>query len=58
MHTHQQAAMPEEYLGSRTTDPATWMHTPENLKRPAAFTGEEDARRRALAEWKPDSRPT
>ncbi|MFE5947880.1 hypothetical protein [Streptomyces sp. NPDC056480] len=45
---HQQAAMPEEYLGGRTTDPATWLRTPENLERLAAFTRVADARRRAI----------
>ncbi|MFD8715547.1 hypothetical protein ACFV07_34540 [Streptomyces anulatus] len=24
--------MPEEYLEGRTTDPATWLRTPENLE--------------------------
>ncbi|MFF2410817.1 hypothetical protein [Streptomyces sp. NPDC058092] len=32
VHAHQQAAMPE-LLEGRTTDPATWLHTPENLGR-------------------------
>ncbi|MFE2187917.1 hypothetical protein [Streptomyces sp. NPDC059455] len=48
-HTHQQAAMPEQLEG-RTTDPATWLCTPENLSRLAAFTREADARRRAIAD--------
>ncbi|UQI49920.1 relaxase domain-containing protein (plasmid) [Streptomyces sp. HU2014] len=48
VHAHQQAAMPEEYLGGRTTDPATWLRTPENLERLAAFTRVADARRRAI----------
>ncbi|WP_369386316.1 hypothetical protein AB5J72_00880 [Streptomyces sp. CG1] len=39
VHAHQRAAMPE-LLESRTTDPATWMHTPEHLERLAAFTCE------------------
>lgn len=50
VHAHQQAAMSGEYLEGRTTDPATWMHTPENLSRLAAFTREADARRRTIAE--------
>lgn len=39
-----------ELLEGRTTDPATWMHTPENLARFAAFKLEADARGRAVAE--------
>jgi hypothetical protein len=35
--------MPEEYLESRTTDPATWMRTPEKLKRLSAFVREAAA---------------
>ncbi|MDN3259816.1 hypothetical protein QWJ26_08320 [Streptomyces sp. CSDS2] len=49
-HAHQQAAMPGEYLEGRTTDPATWMRTPENLERLAAFTRVAKARRRAIEE--------
>ncbi|POX39434.1 MobF family relaxase [Streptomyces sp. Ru72] len=49
VHAHQQAAMPE-LLEGRTTDPATWMRTPKNLARFAAFTREADARRRAFAD--------
>lgn len=49
VHAHQQAAMPE-LLEGRTTDPATWLRTPENLNRLAVFTREADARRRAIAE--------
>jgi hypothetical protein len=49
VHAHQQAAMPE-LLEGRTTDPATWMRTPENLNRLTALTREADARRRALAD--------
>ncbi|MEU1906008.1 relaxase domain-containing protein [Streptomyces hygroscopicus] len=45
---HQQAAIPEEYLEGRTTDPATWLRTPENLERLAAFTRTANARRRAF----------
>ncbi|AEY94279.1 hypothetical protein SHJG_p1148 (plasmid) [Streptomyces hygroscopicus subsp. jinggangensis 5008] len=40
--------MPEEYLEGRTTDPATWLRTPENLVRLAAFTHRANARRRAF----------
>jgi hypothetical protein len=47
VHAHQQAAMPE-LLEGRTTDPATWMRTPENLERLAAITRAADARRRAI----------
>ncbi|MEY7977225.1 hypothetical protein AB8O53_12995, partial [Streptomyces pilosus] len=38
VHAHQQAAMPEECLGGRTTDAGTWLRTPKNLERLAAFT--------------------
>ncbi|KND39694.1 MobF family relaxase [Streptomyces stelliscabiei] len=48
VQAHQQAAMPEEYLEGRTTDPATWMRTPKNLERFAAITRAADARRRAF----------
>ncbi|MEU4497538.1 hypothetical protein AB0F96_29870 [Streptomyces sp. NPDC023998] len=34
---------------SRTTDPATWMRSPENLARFAAFTQQADARKRQAA---------
>ena len=47
VQVHQQAAMPEEYLGCRTTGPATWLRAPENLERLAAFTRTANARRRA-----------
>lgn len=50
VHAHQQAAMPEEYLEGRTTDPATWLRTPESLERFAAFTRAANARRRAIAD--------
>ncbi|RPK23581.1 Multifunctional conjugation protein TraI [Streptomyces sp. ADI91-18] len=50
VHTHQQAAMPEEYLEGRTTDPATWLRTPENIARLAALTQDAAARRRAVAD--------
>ncbi|MFE5689249.1 MobF family relaxase [Streptomyces sp. NPDC056512] len=49
-HAHQQAAMPEEYVQGRTTDPATWMRTPENLDRLAVFTKEATARRSDIEE--------
>ncbi|MEV4342380.1 hypothetical protein [Streptomyces sp. NPDC049590] len=42
--------MPEEYLEGRTTDPATWLRTPQNLERLAAFTRAAKARRRAIEE--------
>ncbi|MEV7683196.1 MobF family relaxase [Streptomyces sp. NPDC088341] len=48
VQAHQQAALPQ--LEGRTTDPATWLRTPENLKRLAALTREADARRRAVAD--------
>ncbi|MEU5115056.1 hypothetical protein AB0G64_26555 [Streptomyces longwoodensis] len=48
IQAHQQAAMPEEYLEGRTTDPATWLRTPKNLDRLAAFIRAADTRRRAM----------
>ncbi|MDG9688315.1 MobF family relaxase [Streptomyces sp. DH18] len=48
IHAHQHAALPEEYLEGRTTDPATWLRTPENLDRLAAITRAANARRRAI----------
>ncbi|MEU3550646.1 MobF family relaxase [Streptomyces longwoodensis] len=48
VQAHQHAAMPEEYIEGRTTDPATWLRTPENLERLAAFTRTANARRRAF----------
>ncbi len=50
IQAHQEAAMPEEYLEGRTTDPATWMRTPKNLERFAAYTRAANARRRAYEE--------
>ncbi|MEV8297841.1 MobF family relaxase [Streptomyces rochei] len=47
VQAHQQAAMPEEYLEGRTTDPATWLRTPKNLDRLAAVARAADTRRRA-----------
>ncbi|MEW2267038.1 hypothetical protein ACGF5T_35105 [Streptomyces sp. NPDC047853] len=52
VQTHQQAAMPEEYLEGRTTDAATWLRTPRNLDRLAAFTRAADTRRRAIEDRK------
>ncbi|MFB6814466.1 MobF family relaxase [Streptomyces sp. NPDC056347] len=57
IHGHQQAAMPEEYLGGRTTDAGTWLRTPKNLERLAAFTRAADARRRAYEDRKPPAGP-
>ncbi|MBQ0867360.1 MobF family relaxase [Streptomyces sp. RK75] len=48
VQVHQQAAMPKEYLEGRTTDPATWLRTPKDLDRLAAFTRAASARRRAM----------
>ncbi|MEV5240179.1 hypothetical protein AB0K89_13880 [Streptomyces cinnamoneus] len=44
--------MPEEYLEGRTTDPATWLRTPKNLDRLAAFTRAADTRRRTMEDRK------
>ncbi|MFF9352744.1 MobF family relaxase [Streptomyces sp. NPDC014734] len=49
IHAHQQAAMPEEYQQGRTTDPATWLHTPKNLARLAVLTQAAEARSRIVA---------
>ncbi|MEU9546771.1 MobF family relaxase [Streptomyces mirabilis] len=49
VQAHQQAAMPEQLEG-RTTDPETWIRTPENLDRFAAWKRAADARRRAVAD--------
>ncbi|WP_327169963.1 MobF family relaxase [Streptomyces subrutilus] len=57
IHAHQQAAMPDEYLGGRTTDAATWLRTPENLDRLAAITRATNARRRAYEDKKPPAEP-
>ncbi|MFB7368644.1 hypothetical protein ACFC0D_02165 [Streptomyces sp. NPDC056222] len=59
----QRAAMPQQLdlaaafddvaepdMEGRTTNPATWLRSPENLERLAAFTREADARRRAIAD--------
>ncbi|MFD3533382.1 MobF family relaxase [Streptomyces sp. NPDC058664] len=50
IHAHQQAAMPQEYLEGRTTDPATWMTSPQNLARIAAITHASEARSRTVEE--------
>lgn len=57
VHVHQQAAMPEEYLEGRTTDPATWLHTPKNLARLAAFTQAAEARARIVADGPQPQQP-
>ncbi|MEV7004107.1 hypothetical protein AB0N62_41680 [Streptomyces sp. NPDC093982] len=48
VHAHQQAAMPKEYLEGRTTDPATWMRTLENLDRLATITRAANVHRREI----------
>ncbi len=59
IHAHLRAAMPQEYPGGRTTDPAAWRYTPENLDRLAASTRAADARRRACADrLKPEESAT
>ncbi|MEU0219074.1 MobF family relaxase [Streptomyces sp. NPDC006265] len=50
IQAHQQAAMPQEYLEGRTTDPATWMTSPQNLARIAAHTRAAEARGRMVEE--------
>ncbi|SCF67279.1 hypothetical protein [Streptomyces sp. Ncost-T10-10d] len=57
IQAHQQAAMPEEYLEGRTTDPATWLHTPKNLARLAAFTQAAEARSRIVADGPQPKQP-
>ena len=57
-HAHLQAAMPQEYLEGRTTDPATWVRTPANLDRLATLTREADARRRAITNQQQPEQPT
>lgn len=52
VRAHQQAAIPEEYLEGRTTDPATWLRTPKNLDRLAAYTRAAETRRRAMEDRK------
>ncbi|WP_260867788.1 hypothetical protein [Streptomyces sp. SAJ15] len=42
--------MPQEYLEGRTTDPATWLTSPQNLARLAAFTRASEARGRTIEE--------
>ncbi|MFJ2102865.1 MobF family relaxase [Streptomyces anulatus] len=48
IYAHQQAAMLDVHLEGRTTDPATWLRTPESLARLAAITRAANARRRAI----------
>ncbi|GGU66693.1 hypothetical protein [Streptomyces daghestanicus] len=50
IHAHQQAAMPQEYLEGRTTDPATWMTSPQNLAHLASLTRAAEARGRTVEE--------
>lgn len=50
IQAHQQAAMPQEYLEGRTTDPATWATSPQNLARMAALTHASEARGRTVEE--------
>lgn len=50
IQAHQQAAMPQEYLEGRTTDPETWMTSPQNLARIAALTHAAEARGRTAEE--------
>ncbi|WP_445398763.1 relaxase domain-containing protein [Streptomyces sp. LE64] len=50
IHTHLQAAMPQEYAEGRTTDPATWTTAPERLAALAKLTAATEARKRSLAE--------
>ncbi|MFC9622084.1 hypothetical protein ACFTXM_19520 [Streptomyces sp. NPDC056930] len=57
VQAHQQAAMPEEYLEGRTTAPATWLHTPKNLARLAAFTQAAEARSRIVADGQQPKQP-
>lgn len=42
--------MPQEYLEGRTTDPATWATSPQNLARIAAITRASEARGRTVEE--------
>ncbi|MFH9426296.1 MobF family relaxase [Streptomyces sp. NPDC017529] len=58
VHVHQQAAMPEEYLEGRTSDPATWLYTPKNLARLAAHTKAAEARSRIVADGPQPQQPT
>jgi hypothetical protein len=50
VHVHQQAAMPQEYLEGRTTDPATWITSPRNLAHLATLTRAAEARGRMVEE--------
>ncbi len=58
VHVHQQAAMPEEYLEGRTTDPATWLYTPKNLARLAAATQALEALSRIVADGPQPQQPS
>lgn len=42
--------MPQEHLEGRTTDPATWATSPQNLARIAAHTRAAEARGRMVEE--------
>ncbi|MEN8651729.1 hypothetical protein ABCR94_14150 [Streptomyces sp. 21So2-11] len=42
--------MPQEYLEGRTTDPETWITSPQNLARIAAHTRAAEARGRMVEE--------
>ncbi|MEV7296647.1 MobF family relaxase [Streptomyces microflavus] len=57
VQAHQQAAMPEEYLKGRTTDPATWLNTPKNLALLAAFTRAAEARARIITDGAQPKQP-
>ncbi|MFG2630007.1 MobF family relaxase [Streptomyces sp. NPDC048473] len=57
VHAHQLAAMPEEYLEGRTTDPETWLYTPKNLDRLAAITKAVEARVRIIADGPQPQQP-
>ncbi|WP_334663316.1 hypothetical protein [Streptomyces cyaneofuscatus] len=48
IHAHQQAAMPQEYLEGRTTDPETWITSPQNLAHLPALTRAAEARGRTV----------
>ncbi|MFJ2271824.1 hypothetical protein ACIOHO_37040 [Streptomyces sp. NPDC087849] len=57
VQAQQQAAMPEEYLEGRTTDPATWQLTPKYLARLAALTQASEARGRTVADGQQPKQP-
>ncbi len=58
VQAHQQAAMPEEHIEGRTTDPATWLRTPENLERLAALVRTANVRRGAFEGRPKPEQPT